>query len=135
MAKWLRDPSLTLLPESEWPERPTKAKVQVQRDEDWHECGSEMVNLGVLRVIEYQDIFAPKGVPCLNGGLGVQKKGEPGPGQQRICRFILNMIPSNEYLRPMSQDTSTLAPSTGCPRTLVGAYPPRVTRTWGLAPL
>ena len=109
---WLQDPSLVLLPRSEWPARVPKARVQVESNEEWHKVARLLWERGILEVIAEEDIFTVGGVKVLNGVFAVEKRGTPLQGQDRVTRFILNMVPANSYIKMLDRDLSTLTPST-----------------------
>ena len=66
----------------------------------------------ILRAIGLKDVFHLSGKPVFVGGFAVQKKGEPASGFEKVTRFILNMVPTNAYMKLLYHDTDTLSPST-----------------------
>ena len=108
---WVCDPGLALKAEKDWPKQVPKASINATR-EDWYEICSELVKLNILEPIRYEDIFRAHGEVVLNGAFGVLKKGTPAPGECRVTRLIMNLIPSNSYQRLMAGDLGTLSSST-----------------------
>eukprot|EP00974_Lingulodinium_polyedra_P078269 7579062-Lingulodinium_polyedra.AAC.1 len=68
-------------------------------DADYFETVAHLVDLGILAVIDERDIFRAHGKRVTNGIFAVEKSGVPAPGEARVTRFILNMVPANSYLR------------------------------------
>ena len=73
----------------------------------------KLLELGILAEIAYEDTFQVDGQPILNGAFAVEKKGAPAPGQSRVTRLIMNLVPSNSYQVLQKGDLNTLSPSTG----------------------
>ena len=107
---WLMDADASLLPRSEWPVQPPKAKVHAT-DSDWAACALLLYKRGICGICDISEAFQVDGVPVTVGAFAVEKKGEPLPGQVRITRVIVNMIPTNSYQRMLRSDLSTLTPS------------------------
>ena len=107
---WLADADASLLPQAEWPVRPPKAKVQAS-DADWDECAMLLYRRGICGICDISEAFHVEGQPVTVGAFGVEKKGTPLPGQSRITRVIINMIPTNSYQRMLRSDLSSLTPS------------------------
>ena len=108
---WVCDPGLTLKAEKDWPKQVPKATIKATR-EDWYDICCELVKLNILEPIPYDEIFRAHGEVVLNGAFGVLKKGTPAPGESRVTRLIMNLIPSNSYQRLMAGDLGTLSSST-----------------------
>ncbi|CAK0799563.1 unnamed protein product, partial [Prorocentrum cordatum] len=109
---WLDDPSVALLPRAQWPSEVPKARLLVDSPAEWARIVGHLYSLGIVEAIEDEQIFRADGVPVLNGAFAVEKRGVPEAGEQRQCRFIMNMVPANSYLKIMTQDLSTLTAST-----------------------
>ena len=109
---WLLHPEVALKPPVDWPVRVPQAKINTSKPE-WYRICAVLFERGILAPIKKEDIFAVEGVPVLNGAFAVEKKGEPLPGQSRITRLIMNMVPSNSYQLLQKGDLPTLASSTG----------------------
>ena len=108
---WVCDPGITLKAEKDWPEQVPKATINASREE-WYDICCELVRLKILAPIPYDDIFRAHGKVVLNGAFAVLKKGTPAPGESRVTRLIMNLIPSNSYQRLMPGDLGTLSSST-----------------------
>ncbi len=109
---WLVDPTRVLLPEDQWPDEVPQAKVHVDDVSHWHEVAAHLYRLGILGPIAEDEIFTVRGKKVLSGAFAVEKRGEPGEGEVRQCRFIMNMIPANSFISVFTGDCDTLAPST-----------------------
>jgi hypothetical protein len=78
--------------------------------------------LRVLRSISVHDVFHVRGRPVFVGGFAVVKKGKPLKGSLRVTRFIINMIPTNSYMRTIVDGLGSLNPArAGLPLFLVMA--------------
>ena len=108
IAEWLLNPERALLPRDQWPKPIPKATMNCSRDE-WDRLVPVLVGKGILQPIRKHEILHVEGIPLLNGAFAVPKKGLPGPGQQRVTRLIMNMIPGNSIQRLMPGDLGTLA--------------------------
>ena len=108
---WVCDPGLALKDEKDWPQQVPKASINATRD-DWYDICCELVKLNILEPIPYEEIFRAHGKVVLNGAFAVLKKGTPAPGESRVTRLIMNLIPSNSYQRLMAGDLGTLSSST-----------------------
>ena len=109
---WLLHPEVALKPLADWPVRVPQAKINTSKSE-WYRICAVLFERGILAPIGKEDIFSVEGVPVLNGAFAVAKKGEPLPGESRITRLIMNMVPSNSYQILQKGDLPTLASSTG----------------------
>ena len=105
---WLRDPSKCLLPPERWPNPLPKASMNVRR-EDWPDIVQALYQRNIVAPNEYDNIFKVNNTPLLNGMFCVLKKGVPAPGETRLCRLIMNLVPSNSVQRLMTTDLDTLA--------------------------
>eukprot|EP00974_Lingulodinium_polyedra_P092361 8948995-Lingulodinium_polyedra.AAC.1 len=63
----------------------------VPSHEAYVEVVAHLVKLGILAVIDKQDIFRAHGSLVTNGIFAVEKSGTPAAGEKRVARFILNM--------------------------------------------
>ena len=108
IAEWLLNPERALLPRDQWPKPLPEATMNCSRGE-WDRLVPVLVGKGILQPIRKHEILHVDGIPLLNGAFAVPKKGTPGPGQQRVTRLIMNMIPGNSIQRLMPGDLSTLA--------------------------
>ena len=109
--QWVEDPALALKPRPEWPSTVPKAKINASK-EDWYDICVELFNRGILAPIELEDVFQVDGQHVLNGAFAVEKKGTPDPGEKRVTRLIMNLVPANSYQQLMQGDLKTLASST-----------------------
>ncbi|CAJ1445108.1 unnamed protein product, partial [Effrenium voratum] len=109
---WVQDPGLAMKPREEWPTTVPKARINSTKEEWYKLCGI-LFERGIIEPIAYGDIFKVDNVPVLNGAFAVEKKGKAAPGECRVTRLIMNMIPGNSYQKLMAGDLSTLASSTG----------------------
>ena len=108
---WVCDSSLALKPREQWPDRVPQARINATRAE-WYEICKVLLERKIIEPIAEDDIFSVDGVKVLNGAFAVEKKGVPAPGQKRITRLIMFLIPGNSYQRLMMGDVATLASST-----------------------
>lgn len=111
MQAWVSNPLLALRPESEWPKQVPQARINSTKDE-WYNLCKLLYERGIIESIDYNNIFHVGDQAVLNGAFAVAKKGEPLPGETRITRLIMNLIPSNSYQRLMTGDLRTLSSST-----------------------
>ncbi|CAK0851959.1 unnamed protein product, partial [Prorocentrum cordatum] len=107
----LTKPEMSLLPEAEWPESPPKAKVNVEKLEDWWAIAAKLVERGLLAPIPAERIFVARGRRVTNGLFAATKSGSPAEGEARVTRLIFNVVPTNTYLRPLAGGSVTLVPS------------------------
>lgn len=112
VGRWLNDPVVTLKNQVDWPDKVPSARINAQKQE-WHRICLKLLELGILAEIAYEEIFQVDGQPILNGAFAVEKKGVPAPGQCRVTRLIMNLVPSNSYQVLQKGDLNTLSPSTG----------------------
>ena len=72
----------------------------------------KLLELGILAIIPFDDIFTVNGVPVLNGMFGVKKPKaapiETADGLLDVLRLIMNMIPSNHWQRMIIGDLAEL---------------------------
>ena len=108
---WLADADSSLLPRDSWPSKVPKAKVHVRNDSEWEQVALILYDRGICELCDISEAFHVNGQAVTIGGFGVEKKGTPGPGQVRVTRVIMNMIPTNAYQRMLRSDLSTLTPS------------------------
>eukprot|EP00971_Amphidinium_carterae_P117539 2328436-Amphidinium_carterae.1 len=109
--EWLLHPERALLPETEWPARAPRARVHGEPQEVLA-CLVEMYERGILAEVPEEEVLTIRGAKILNGLFAVVKKGEHKHGAKQVCRVILNMVPSNTYLRALGDSLPTLAAST-----------------------
>ena len=74
----------------------------------------------MVEPIDISQVFHAHGVPVLNGAFAVEKKGAAAPGQSRVCRLIMNFVPSNKYQKLMTGDLPTLASSSSWTQLILG---------------
>ena len=107
----LMDPSLSVRPRSEWPDRLTKARMRI-KPEAWKELAPMLVERGICTTLKESDLVTHNGDKLLNGVFGVGKKKwvtSKSTGKQvEVLRLIVNMVPSNELQIPIIADTATL---------------------------
>ena len=104
---WLEDPSLAIKPESDWPEETPRAKVHIKPGEE-AQVFHLLWKCGIVKAIDERDVFHAHGKPVLQGMFGVVRpKDKPTP-QGPGLRVIMNLIPSNAYLRELAGDVASL---------------------------
>lgn len=116
---WVQDPSLALKPQELWPKKNPKARINATRDE-WFRICEELFQRGIIECIRLEDVFKANGSPVLNGAFAVEKKGQPGVGQVRVTRLIMNFVPANSFQKLMQGDLSTLASSSSWTQFVLG---------------
>ncbi|CAE7898809.1 unnamed protein product, partial [Symbiodinium microadriaticum] len=107
---WVDDPNVALLDPSAWPRPLPSASMNVSVSE-WERIVAVLYNKGIVAPIEAEEIFHVDGVPVLNGVFAVEKGGEPAPGECRVMRLIMNLVPANSLQKLMPGDLPTLAGS------------------------
>ncbi|OLQ14933.1 hypothetical protein AK812_SmicGene929 [Symbiodinium microadriaticum] len=107
---WVDDPDVALLDPSAWPHPLPSASMNVSVSE-WERIVAVLYNKGIVAPIEAEEIFHVNGVPVLNGVFAVEKGGEPLPGECRVTRLIMNLVPANSLQKLMPGDLPTLAGS------------------------
>ena len=108
--RWVADPSLALLDPEMWPDPLPTASMRVSRDE-WIRIVRVLFAKGIVEGISLEEVHHVRGSPVLNGVFAVEKSGTPSPGESRITRLIMNLVPSNSLQRLMTSDLPTLAGS------------------------
>ena len=108
--QWLENPEQCLLPRDQWPQPIPEARMNCSRS-DWRAVAKVLVAKQILVPIPNKDIYHVHDKPLLNGIFSVEKKGDPGPGECRITRLIMNCVPSNSIQRLMVGDLPTLSSS------------------------
>eukprot|EP00971_Amphidinium_carterae_P027627 544227-Amphidinium_carterae.1 len=105
LVPWLAQPDLALKPQSEWPATVPRAKVMCA-DADWPEVCRLFHERGLIAPISDSGIFHAHDKPVLNGLFGVEKvdKAPRGPA----LRLIMNLVPTNTYLKEVLGEVSTL---------------------------
>ncbi|CAE7323141.1 unnamed protein product [Symbiodinium sp. CCMP2456] len=98
---WVDDPDVALLDSSAWPHPLPSASMNV----------AVLYKKGIVAPIEVEEIFHVDGEPVLNGVFAVEKGGEPAPGECRVTRLIMNLVPANSLQKLMPGDLATLAGS------------------------
>ncbi|CAK0822773.1 unnamed protein product, partial [Prorocentrum cordatum] len=93
---WIRaalsDPGLILKDESELGSLPPTPKVWAS-NEEWELIAGDLLERGILKTIEYEDIVEVQGRKLMGGMFGVKKGSHlKGEGPQRL---VMNIIPSN----------------------------------------
>ena len=111
IAAWVADPTLTLKAKSGWPDKNPRARINATRDE-WYRICQELYKRGIIEPIAIDEVFCGPEGPVLNGAFAVEKKGQPGEGQVRVTRLIMNFVPTNSFQKLMAGDLNTLAGST-----------------------
>ena len=97
MAKQLRDPASLLLAQDEWPPSPPRAATMLAPGQEWIALARELFTRGICHFVPEGDVFAPRGIPLVNGLFGVTKGKELEDGRP-ILRLICNFVPINSYL-------------------------------------
>ena len=116
---WVLDPHLTLKPMELWPKKNPRARINATRSE-WYRIGEELHKRGIIETIKLEEVFSANGSPVLNGAFAVEKKGQPGVGQERVTRLIMNFVPANSFQKLMQGDLSTLASSSSWTQFVLG---------------
>ncbi|CAE7643546.1 unnamed protein product [Symbiodinium necroappetens] len=101
--RWLLDPTVTLLEPASWPDPLPAASMKVDR-EHWFEIVGLLFKKRILVPIDFEEIFKVRGKPVLNGVFAVEKKGTPLPGELRVTRLIMNLVPANSLQKLMAGD-------------------------------
>lgn len=109
--RWLLDPYVTLKPKEQWPSKPRQVRINC-RVQEWYEICGELFKRNIVAPIPERDIFSVNGVPVLNGAFAVLKKGKAAPGESRVTRLIMNLVPSNDFQTLQKGDMATLASAT-----------------------
>ncbi len=117
--EWVMDPSKTLKSKDLWPKKNPKARINATREE-WNRICEELYKRGIIEAIDLQDVFAADDGPVLNGAFAVEKKGQPGEGQVRVTRLIMNFVPANSFQKLMQGDLGTLASSSSWTQLILG---------------
>eukprot|EP00438_Fugacium_kawagutii_P028805 Skav222861 [mRNA] locus=scaffold2201:87314:93953:- [translate_table: standard] len=108
---WVEDPRLALKDKSLWPPKVPSAKINATKSE-WYKVVEALYKRGIVAPIKLSEVFTVDGTPVLNGAFAVNKKGDPAPGECRVTRLIMNLVPANSYQVLMSGDLATLSSST-----------------------
>ena len=83
------------------PAKPPMACFKVIEDSYLGSTCSEMYQCGLFKGVSLDQVSHARGVLIVNGAFSVEKQGEPEEGEVRATRFILNLVPSNSYLKPL----------------------------------
>eukprot|EP00438_Fugacium_kawagutii_P013231 Skav201217 [mRNA] locus=scaffold651:401343:403862:- [translate_table: standard] len=106
-SKWYVDnPEACILPDTGQYLPPLQAKVHVKK-EDSLEFAKALVTRRICRWVRAEDVARYRGERVLSGMFGVQKSGRTQEGEP-ILRLIMNLIPANATLRPITGRTSRL---------------------------
>ena len=116
---WVRDPHLTLKPMESWPKKTPRARINATPSE-WYKICEELFKRGIIETIKIEEVFSANGAPVLNGAFAVEKKGQPGVGQVRVTRLIMNFVPANAFQKLMQGDLNTLASSSSWTQFVLG---------------
>ena len=116
---WVMDPKRTLKPREQWPQKTPKARINATRSEWYRICG-ELYKRGIIEAIGLDEVFTADDGPVLNGAFAVEKKGQPGVGQVRVTRLIMNFVPANSFQKLMQGDLNTLASSSSWAQLVLG---------------
>ena len=116
---WVVNPHLTLKPKDLWPKKNPRARINATRGE-WYRICEELFKRGIIETIKLEEVFTANGAPVLNGAFAVEKKGQPGEGQVRVTRLIMNFVPANSFQKLMQGDLNTLASSTSWTQFVLG---------------
>ncbi|CAE7825917.1 unnamed protein product [Symbiodinium sp. CCMP2592] len=119
VARWLRDPSQALLSPESWPRPVPTASMNVTPHE-WERIVSVLFRKGILEPIDLSEVFRVDDQPILNGIFAVEKGGDPAPGEARVTRLIMNLVPTNSLQRLMPGDLATLSGSSNWSSILLG---------------
>jgi len=100
---FLLDPTLTLLPPADWPEKPPRAKVWASPGE-FDALVKRGVSLGIMGGVRRDSVFRDaRGRPVLNGAFGVEKVKH---GRQ--CQRLIANLAFNKYCARFSAGSQTL---------------------------
>ena len=117
--EWVIDPQRTLKPKELWPQKNPKARINATRSE-WYRICEELFKRGIIEAIKLEEVFSANDGPVLNGAFAVEKKGQPGEGQVRVTRLIMNFVPANSFQKLMQGDLNTLASSSSWAQLVLG---------------
>ena len=118
--EWVIDPMRTLKPKELWPKKNPKARINSTRDE-WFRICEELYQRGIIETIRLDEVFVGNDGPVLNGAFAVEKKGQPGVGQVRVTRLIMNFVPANAFQKLMQGDLGTLSSSSSWTQLVLGS--------------
>ena len=111
MLRLLMDPSLSVLPETEWPEVIPTAKVQADPAE-WHKIAAGLCARRICSPLPSEQLLRHRGKVVGAGAFGVGKRKflpvAPGEPQREILRLITNLVPSNSLQRGICGDIRSL---------------------------
>ncbi|CAK0893795.1 unnamed protein product, partial [Prorocentrum cordatum] len=106
----VRDPTLSMLPESEIPELP-RARVQAD-DDEWAVIVHELFKRNLVKEVREQDIFHVRGEPVTAGAFGIVEAGKQTPTGLEVLRLIISLTPMNMCQRAIGGDVETMAGAT-----------------------
>ncbi|CAE7765025.1 unnamed protein product [Symbiodinium sp. CCMP2592] len=122
VGRWLGDPTHVLLNPESWPRPLPSASMNVTPHE-WERIVEVLYKKGIVEAIELSEVFHVGDQPVLNGVFAVPKSGTPAPGECRVTRLIMNLVPANALQKLMPGDLPTLAGSRAF-------YAWRLPKTW-----
>ena len=92
-------------------------KVMVRSQEFWDELGAAFVELGMCRVLEFDETATFDGELVLAGMFGVHKPGAQTETGKIILRLIMDFRVTNAFLVPMNGDMGKLPTGSSMLRT------------------
>ena len=78
---------------------------------EWERIVEVLYRTGIVEAIELDEVFHIDNQPILNGVFAVPKSGTPAPGECRVTRLIMNLVPTNALQKLMPGDLPTLSGS------------------------
>ena len=107
----LLDPSLSVVPVEQWPERFPKSRVRVKAGE-WVEIAKHLIDLDICIALEEGELVYHNGRPLTNGAFGVSKGKQFWSDKQQkmvdVLRLIISLVPSNSIQTCIPGDIATL---------------------------
>eukprot|EP00438_Fugacium_kawagutii_P019189 Skav219378 [mRNA] locus=scaffold76:715800:719114:- [translate_table: standard] len=97
MVDQIRNPTLSLLPVSDWPRVPPKSRVMATQSE-WDAIVAAGSARGLMVGVAPEEVFCDvQGNKVVNGAAAVKKTKKIGGVERQMQRFISNFIPINAY--------------------------------------
>ena len=116
VARFLLDPSISIKPRDEWPERFRKARVMVKGEDEWVRIAMHLYKRGLFTFLEAHQLIWHNGEALLNGLFGVPKGKWIWSRRLKrlvqVMRLILTLSPLMNS-RPSSQETLIRYPTWG----------------------
>ncbi len=110
MARYLEEPSLSILPRSAWPAQLLRTRVRAEAD-DWQEILVGLFRRRIITFLADDELIVWGGQRLLNGAFGVPKLVDGDVNfdpKEVVLRLIINLQPSNQLQRPIVGDMAGL---------------------------